>query len=114
MKLLYPTFSVAVRAVHEKVAFITGQRPDMQAELKVIPDFATLVMKGILDNTVRLEVAGVKSACKKMKEEINVVDEGAMGGAVGIERTLTDRLDGLEAIAKLSNSTPKRDNRSKW
>ena len=109
VKLAYPSFSVANKAVHEKDAFVRGHHPDMQMKLKTLENFATLDMKGILDNTVRLEVAGVKSVSKKFKEEINTVDEDAPVG----NRQLYERLDGLEeAIAKLSVATSSANSRS--
>ena len=91
----------------------------MQMKLKTLENFADLDMKGILDNTVRLEVAVVKSTNEKIKEDMNVVGEEQKNEAVGIERSLMARLDGLEeAIAKLSfkPNTPvskRRDSRPK-
>ena len=80
----------------------------MQMKIKTLENFATLDMKGILEHTVRLEVAGVKSVSKPIKEEVNNVDSIASGS----ENMLLLRLDGLEeAIAKISvgsNSNPSR------
>ena len=99
VKLAYPTFSAANMEVHEKDAFVRGHHPDMQMKLKTLENFSTIDMKGILDNTVRLEVAGVRAVSKKFKEDINTVSEDAPVG----NRELYERLDGLEeAIAKLS------------
>ena len=113
VKLAYPTFSAVNKQVHEKDAFVKGLHPDMQMKIKTLADFADLDMKGLLDNTVRLEVAGVKSASKKYKEEINVVGDVVSNiGSTEGERKLHERLDGLEeAIAQLtvaSNSSSAR------
>ena len=108
VKLAYPTFSAESKLVHEKDTFVRGLHPEMQMKIKTLENFATLDMKGILEHTVRLEVAGVKSVSKPIKEEVNNVDSIASGS----ENKLLSRLDGLEeAIAKISvgsNSNPFR------
>ena len=107
VKLAYPTFDDASKAIHEKDAFIRGLHPDMQMKLKTLTYFATLTMPAILDHTVRLEVAGVKSVSKKLKEEMNSIDEQsapATGACCSSgEQKLLDRLTSLEqSIAKMN------------
>ena len=104
--------------VHEKDAFVRGLHPDMQIKIKTLENFATLDMKGILDNTVRLEVAGVKSVHKSFKEEVNSV-EGVQQNDIALEteKTLLARLEGLEeAVANISvasNSNPAKRRKRK-
>lgn len=101
VKLAYPSFTVAAKAVHVKDAFINAVHPDMRKELKTLSNFATIDIDGLLDNTVRLEVAGVKSFYKPMKAEMNFVAQG--DDTSETERNFNDRLGGLEeAIAKLT------------
>ena len=106
VKLAYPSFNAASKEVHEKDAFVKGCHPEMQMKLKTLADFDTLDMNGILDNTVRLEVAGVKSVNKKFKTEMNSVEEkGACSSHSDEsgENMLLKRLDSLEeTIARLS------------
>ena len=108
VKLAYPKFDAASQQVHEKDAFVKGCHPDMQMKLKTIENFDALDMKGILDNTVRLEVAGVKSVVRKLKTDMNSVGESgaccSMSCGSG-DQILLKRLDSLEeTIAKLSVS----------
>ena len=67
VKLAYLSFNQASRLVHEKDVYIRS-RYTCNAE-----NFTRLDMKGIVDHTVRLKVAGVKSATKPLKDEINTV-----------------------------------------
>lgn len=107
VKLAYPTFNQASRLVHEKDAFVRGLHPDMQMKIKTLENFTTLDMKGIVDHTVRLEVAGVKSACKPVKDEINAVqvpDVSTVPQSLDqILSRLDSRLDDLEnSVSKIS------------
>ena len=107
VKLAYPTFDDASKQVHEKDAFVKGCHPDMQMKLKTLENFATLDMNAVVDNTVRLEVAGVKAVTKNFKAEMNTVnDQGACcNSSRGRDEVLLERLDNLEeTIAKLSVS----------
>ena len=111
VKLAYPSFHIANRQIHEKDVFVRGQHPDMQMKLKTLENFDTLTIKQILDNTVRLEVAGVKSVTKKYRDDVNSVDDLTCDDVVpDNEGTLLKRLDGLEdAIAKLTAVTNTSD-----
>ena len=105
VKLAYPKFDNASKQVHEKDAFVKGCHPDMQMKLKTLENFADLDMKAIIENTVRLEVAGVKAVMKGFKAEMNSIDEqGACGStSVGRDHLLLERLGNIEeTIAKLS------------
>ena len=84
--------------MHEKDAYVCGLHPEMQMKIKTLENFTTYQMNDIVDNTVRLEVAGVKSACKPIKEEVNLVQPVPSG----VEK-LMSRLDGLEeAVSRIS------------
>ena len=110
VKLAYPTFDHASRLVHEKDAYVRGLHPDMQMKIKTLENFTTLDMKGIVDNTVRLEVAGVKSACKPIKEEISMVQHSDTPHVSPGFDQLLSRMDCLEeAVSKISVG----DNRSR-
>lgn len=76
----------------------------MQMKLKTLENFAALDMTGILDNAVRLEVAGVKSVPKTIKEEVSSVEcVEQLGVASGTEEKLMARIGNLEeAIANIS------------
>ena len=106
VKLAYPTFNQASKDVHEKDSFVKGLHPEMQTKLKTLANFADLDMKGILDNTVRLEVAGVRAVARKYKDDVNAVSDIQGGSCSSSEKRLLDRLDSMEnAIAKLSVET---------
>ena len=78
-------------------------------KLKTLANFTDLDMKGIIENTVRLEVAGVKAVMKTFKAEMNMInnqgacssrDQGACGRG---QQMLLERSESLEeTIAKLS------------
>lgn len=107
VKLAYPKFDDASKQVHEKDAFVKGCHPDMQMKLKTLENFADLDMNAIIDNAVRLEVAGVKAVVKHFKAEMNAVDfQGACSStSQGRDHVLLERLGNLEeTIAKLSFS----------
>ena len=100
VKLAYPTFTDANKLVHQKDAFVRGVHPDMQMKLKTLENFADLDMKGILDHTVRLEVAGVKSVPKTIKEEVSSVE---CVDQLEVASGTDERLMALEeAVAKIS------------
>ena len=63
-----------------------GCHPDMQMKLKTLENFADLDMKAIIENTVRLEVAGVKAVMKGFKAEMNSIDEQGASGSTSVGR----------------------------
>ena len=107
VKLAYPTFDNASQQLHVKDAFVRGLHPDMQMKVKTLENFANLDMNSLLDHTVRLEVAGVKSSCKTIKEEISVVEyENNPTLPSGAESRIMSRLDGLEdVVSRISMSS---------
>ena len=65
VKLSYPTFDAAVRSTIAKDYFVRGLHPNMQIALKSSAIFSTKDIIGCADETVRLELAGVKSYSNK-------------------------------------------------
>ena len=61
VKLSYPTFAVASQKTIAKDYFIRGVHPEMQTALKSSTTFTTSDTNAIADETVRLELAGIKS-----------------------------------------------------
>ena len=118
VKLAYPTFNAASQQLHVKDAFVRGLHPDMQMKVKTLENFATLDMNAVLDNTVRLEVAGVKSSSKTIKEEVSVVeDEGRPIAMSDAESQLLSRMEGLEeAVSKISmaSNSARRGNQNSY
>ena len=101
--LAYSSFTEAQRQVHEKDFFVKGLHPDMEVHLKSLEAFATSDMKALLDHTVRLEVAGVKSFRRKLTEEMNTVQEIRDDQIADFSRALETRIGDLEdAIANLN------------
>ena len=61
VKLTNPTIENASQQLHVKNAFVRGLHPEIQMKVKTLENFAALDMNLLLDHTVRLEVAGMKS-----------------------------------------------------
>ena len=59
VKLAYPTFADDVRKSLAKDCFVRGLSSEMQLAVKSVQDFATMDIKGVIKETVRLELAGV-------------------------------------------------------
>ena len=65
VKLSYPTFDAAVRSTIAKDYFVRDLHPNIQIALKSSANFSTKDIIGCADETVRLELAGVKSYSNK-------------------------------------------------
>ena len=65
VKLAYPDFQETVRKTIAKDYFVRGVHPEMQIALKSSATFATSDVNALATETVRLELAGVKSFKKK-------------------------------------------------
>ena len=78
VKLAYPTFAAAAQNTIAKDYFVRGLHPSMQTALKSSPGFTDMDLKGATDETVRLELAGVKSAgtSRLAGAGVNVVESG--------------------------------------
>ena len=115
VRLAYPEFSDAYRNLHEKDVFVRGLHPEMQIKLKALETFSTMDMTRLLEHTVRLEVAGVKTFSKKYKEYMNTVDECSTSD-ISKNKTsseMLNRLNGLEvAMAKLTATDKYPSNQS--
>ena len=64
VKLSYPEFTDNVRLTIAKDYYMKGVHPDMQVALKSWSEFATKDVHALATETVRLELAGVKSFSK--------------------------------------------------
>ena len=107
VRLAYPTFADANQQVHEKYVFLHGLHPEMQVKLKGLSNFDTIDMKTLVDTTVRLEIAGVKTVVHKFKEEMNAISEGTSKATNEIN--LKDRVgDWEELVAKLGITGSKK------
>ena len=62
VKLAYPGFTADARGVIAKDAFVRGLHPDMQLHLKTLEKVSTANLKSLVDETNRLEVAGITSS----------------------------------------------------
>ena len=102
--LAYPSFAVADREIHEKDYFIRGLHPEIQLRLRTLENFSTLSMKDLLENTIQLEIAGVKSTLVKIKTEVNEVRDGCPIAKSNIE----ERLEDLEGVVATLNDTKLR------
>lgn len=65
VKLAYPDFQDTVRKTIAKDYFVRGVHPEMQIALKSAATFSTSDVNALAVETVRLELAGVKSYKKK-------------------------------------------------
>ena len=61
IKLAYPGFDDSARAILAKDYFVRGLHPDMRSALKAMEKFQSCDVKALAAETVRLELAGVKS-----------------------------------------------------
>ena len=85
IKLAYPTFDDGARKTLSKDYFIRGIHPEMQIALKAETTFETNDVDALAKETVRLELAGIKSfgtKCTRLNEpsssvvnEVSVADE---------------------------------------
>ena len=83
VKLAYPTFADGAQKTLAKDYFMRGIHPDMQVALKAEAAFETNNVDALAKETVRLELAGIKSfgtKCTRLNEtssvnEVSVVDE---------------------------------------
>ena len=67
VKLSYPTFADGVRLTISKDYYMRGVHPDMQVALKSWGQFETSDIHALATETVRLELAGIKSYSKTAK-----------------------------------------------
>ena len=75
MKLAYPTFNNAAQKTLSKDYFMRGIHPDMQVALKAETTFETNDIDALATETVRLELAGIKSygtKCARLNETSSV------------------------------------------
>ena len=82
VKLAYPSFADNVRLTIAKDYFLRGIHPDMQVALKSGTNFETSDVHALAVETVRLELAGVKSysSTKEMASSVNTVEESRPEG----------------------------------
>ena len=72
MKSAYPDFEPNSRGTIVKDCYIKGLHKDMQLALKSTQNFASSDLKTLIDETCRLELAGVNSFMRTMgKVNIN-------------------------------------------
>ena len=104
VKLAYPTFSLTDQNIHEKDAFVGGLHPDLQMNLKTLPDFKTMTYKLVVDNAIRFQVAGVKSCMKKNVDTVNKIQEATHSVLPTASNELETRMNSLEGlVAQISN-----------
>ena len=105
VRLAYPSFNDDTRDLHEKDYFVRGLHPDLQLKVKTLEKFAELKVKDLIDNAVRLEIAGVGSSKPKVKSEVLEVRECPHHKESESNNITLDKLQNLEEmVAKLSVS----------
>ena len=75
VKLAYPTFADDVRKSLAKDCFVRGLSSEMQLAVKSVQDFATMDIKGVIKETVRLELAGVGEKKPTASTAVNACDD---------------------------------------
>ena len=92
VKLSYPTFSDATRKTIAKDYYIRGVHPDMQLALKTKPTFAKNDIHAIATETVRLELAGIKSYKKDVKVTSSAASSEVFGVTDNIVQSIADEV----------------------
>ena len=73
-------------------------------KLKTLPEFKDMEVKTLVDNALRLEIAGVKSCVKRNLENIGEIQESGPDASSPAGSQLENRVHNLEGIiAQLSN-----------
>ena len=109
VKLAYPTLDQTARDVFAKDAYLNGLHPDMQLQIRALEKFKTADMNALVEETLRLEVAGIKSSMSTAsKGQINSVKElpDTLGEASGsnITKDLVEAISD-EVLKKLEASS---------
>ena len=93
VKLAYPDFNEAARTTVIKDNFVKGLNRDMQLALKSLSDFVSADLKKLVDDTVRLELAGVGVVSKHKEVNVNVVEEPpSTSSCTSSEEDLVERI----------------------
>ena len=107
MKLVYPDFADNVQLKISKDFFIKGVHSEMQVALKSLSHFKDCDINTLAKETVRLELAGVKSQMHLPPPNVNNVDE---------EKSLVDAIankvmDKIENLSLEANQISRGQNR---
>ena len=89
--LAYPDFNNAAMGLIIKDAYVRGLHPSLQLELKSLEKFATANVKDLVQETNRLELAGLRpSSSIRLKDYINVVEPTNDGNSAPRSITTVD------------------------
>ena len=105
VKLSYPSFAADVRKSLAKDYFVRGLSSAMQLALKSAKDYATMDIKTVAKETVRLELAGVNA---KMERAVNSAEVNSCDDMVdAIAGKVLEKLGGLRVSDEIHTGVEK-------
>ena len=110
VKLAYPTFADGARKTLAKDYFVRGVHPEMQIALKAETTFETNDVDALAKETVRLELAGIKSfgtKCTRLNETSSVNEVAATDSSLvdSIVSKVVEKLN-LNVVNAVSGPCP--------
>ena len=111
VKLAYSTVEAHAQGLIAKDAYVKGLHTDMQLQLKSLEKFAGADIQLLVEETLRLEIASIKSASSiQTKSHVNVIEyrpnEQSASGSNFLDKTFVDAISN-EVFKKLEESSIK-------